>query len=313
MIKDIQGLHHVTALASDARQNNAFYTDVLGLRRVKTTVNFDAPDIYHLYYGDTQGAPGTIMTYFPFPGMRPGRPGKGEVGTTGFSIPTGAAPYWVERLVAHGVKGIAQDSMFGEARVGFDGPDGERLALIERNAEFGTPWTNSGVPADVAVRGFHSVRLRLAETARTAELLRFMGYAEAETDQNVTRYAIADGNAADLIDIEAAADARDAGQGAGSIHHVAFAVEDLAAEQRVRQALLDTGYQVTPVIDRDYFKSIYFRTPGGVLFEIATNDPGFARDEATDALGTALKLPAQHEHLRQTLSARLAPLDGMAA
>lgn len=313
MIKDIQGLHHVTALASDAARNNAFFTNVLGLRRVKATVNFDAPDVYHLYYGDAQGAPGTVMTYFPFPGMRSGRPGAGEVSTTAFAIPKGAATFWQERLAAADVQSLSQDTAFGEPRILFEGPDGEQLALVERDADFGEPWTGAGVPEDVAIRGFHSVRLRLADAGATGELLRFMGYREVETADGLTRFAVHEGNAADLIEIDAGGNRTGADQGAGSVHHVAFAVADLLTEERVRAALVDTGYQVTPVIDRDYFKSIYFRTPGGVLFEIATNDPGFARDEPNESLGSQLKLPTRHEHLRGKLATLLTPLEGVAA
>ena len=310
MINDIKGLHHVTSMASDARLNNAFFTETLGLRRVKQTVNFDAPDVYHLYYGDSRGSPGTVMTYFPFPGIKSGRPGSGEVSITAFAIPKGASAFWTERMTAKGVQNIAQETAFGETRILFDGPDGDRFALIESDAVFGSPWTGAGIPEDVAIRGFHSVRLRLSDGDQTAELLGFMGYDRLDTADGVTRFRIAgDGNAANLVEIEARKSLMPAEQGAGSVHHVAFAVPDLDAQHRVRSQIVDTGYQVTPVIDRDYFKSIYFRTPGGVLFEIATNDPGFDRDEPADALGLALKLPAKHEHLRAQLAEHLPPLD----
>jgi glyoxalase family protein len=308
MLNQIQGLHHVTSMASDARANNAFFTRALGLRRVKQTVNFDAPDVYHLYYGDGRGTPGSVMTYFPFPSIGPRAKGAGEVGETVFAVPEGALPWWRERLAARGVAGLAEGERFGEKRLRFTGPDGDELALVE--AEDGrAPWTGGGVGEDAAIRGFHGASLRLRDAGATAELLRFMSYAEAERDGEVVRFRREGGNGADVIDVETIPGAPRADLGAGSVHHVAFAVPDRAAQLEVRKALLDTGYQVTPVIDRDYFWSIYFRTPGGVLFEVATNEPGFDRDEDTTHLGEALKLPQQHAHLRPWLENHLEPIE----
>ncbi len=307
MLKQIKGLHHVTSLARDARQNNAFFTNVLGLRRVKKTVNFDAPDVYHLYYGDEAGTPGTVMTYFPFPNAARGRPGVGEVGRTAFTIPKGSASGWLDRLTTFDVTGLSQDSRFGETRVLFDGPDGDGFALVEAD-DNRTPWTGNGIGEDIAIRGFHSADMRLRNGAASAELLQFMGYEKYGTQGNVTRFIVPGGNAANAIDVEVTPEAQSALQGAGSVHHIAFAVENRARQLEVREALLDTGYQVTPVIDRDYFYAIYFRTPGGVLFEVATNEPGFDRDEDTAHLGEALKLPSQHEHLRARLESTMAPI-----
>ena len=305
----IRGLHHVTSLASDAQANNRFFTQVLGLRRVKTTVNFDAPDVYHLYYGDERGTPGSVMTYFPFPHAARGRLGTGEVGVTAFAVPKGALPYWKARLTAMNVPITQEETVFGEPRLGFTGPDGEYFALVEVDGDSRQPWTGAGVPEDVAIRGFHSASMRLRDAGRTAELLRFMGYEARDTSGGFTRFGIAGGNGADLIDIETLPEVGFGQQGAGSVHHIAFAVENRARQLEVRKALADTGYQVTPVIDRNYFWSIYFRTPGGVLFEIATNEPGFDHDEDTAHLGEALKLPAQHEHLRKRLEQTLVPLE----
>ncbi|MEM6304208.1 MAG: VOC family protein [Pseudomonadota bacterium] len=306
MIKDIKGLHHVTSMASDAATNNLFFTDTLGLRRVKKTVNFDAPEVYHLYYGDEVGTPGSVMTYFPFGQMPQGRRGAGEVGVTEFAVPQGSLAFWSERLAAKGVRGLTEDAAFGEKRLGFEGPDGDGFALVESTAQGRTPWTGNGVPEDTGVFGFHGARFRLQETEAAGELLRFMGYQKADTQGDITRYVIEGGNPADTIDLERVPDAaRRANQGAGSVHHIAFAVEDREAQLRVRKALLDTGYQVTPVIDRDYFWAIYFRTPGGVLFEIATNEPGFDRDEDTAHLGEALKLPLRYEPHRAQIEGLL--------
>jgi len=261
MIKDIKGLHHVTSMASDARQNNRFFTETLGLRRVKKTVNFDEPSVYHLYYGDEKGTPGTVMTYFPFAQMMTGRPGVGEVGETQFSIPKGAIGFWKERLIAKGATGIQADTVFGANRLRFTGPDGDGLALIETGDDAREGWLAEGISEDNAIRGFTGARFNLHDTAATEELLRFMGYERTEVEGNVTRFVIPGGNGA-----------------------------------------------VTPVIDRDYFWAIYFRTPGGVLFEIATNEPGFDRDEDTAHLGEALKLPNRYEPFRNQIEANLAPL-----
>ncbi|CUH75122.1 VOC family protein [Tropicibacter naphthalenivorans] len=307
MLNQINGLHHVTSLASGAQENNDFFTKVLGLRRVKKTVNFDAPDVYHLYYGDEQGTPGTVMTYFPFPNARRGRPGAGEVGTTAFSVPTGALPYWSERLARFGVQGLTPAERFGERRLEFKGPDGDGFALIESDDDR-APWV-ADAPAEVALRGFHSADMRLSPrgAASSAELLRFMGYEKDDSANGVTRFRVPGGNEAQVIDLTETSGPM-ADQGAGSVHHIAFSVDNREKQLEVRKALMDTGYQVTPVIDRDYFWAIYFRTPGGVLFEIATNEPGFDRDEDTAHLGEALKLPTQHEHLRSRLEERLAPI-----
>ena len=304
----IEGLHHVTAMAGDARANNAFFTGTLGLRRVKKTVNFDAPDVYHLYYGDEVGTPGSVMTYFPFPNIGRRRKGTGEVATTAFAVPKGALPWWRDRLVAHGVKDVAEDERFGERRLTFAGPDGEELALVEVD-DPRAPWTRGGVPAEAAIRGFRGAALRLRDGAATEELLRFMGYAGAGTQEGVTRLVREGGNGADVIDIETLPGAPLAELGAGSVHHIAFAVPDRAAQDAVRRALVDAGHHPSPPIDRDYFWAIYFRTPGGVLFEVATREPGFDRDEDIAHLGEALKLPRQHARLRPWLEEHLEPIE----
>lgn len=308
MTLPIHGLHHVTAIASSPQANNDFFTRTLGLRRVKKTVNFDDPGTYHFYYGDEQGTPGSVMTYFPFRNIGQGRPGVGEVGETAFSVPKGSLGFWKDRLLAQNVQGLVETETFGEKRLRFLGPDGDGLALTEIDGDPRLGWTGAGVNPAEAVRGFRGATLRLRDEGATAELLRFMGYDKLGTDDGVTRYGIANGNGADIIDIETLPGAEHAEQGAGSVHHIAFAVPDRAAQLEVRKALIDTGYQVTPVIDRDYFWAIYFRTPGGVLFEVATDEPGFTRDEPADRLGQALKLPTQHERLRDRIEAYLDPI-----
>jgi glyoxalase family protein len=307
MLTDIKGLHHVTSFAGNPQANNDFHTKVLGLRRVKKTVNFDAPDVYHLYYGDEAGTPGTVMTYFPFPNIGPGRAGTGEVGTTVFSIPKGSVEFWQKRLAERKVAGLSLSDSFGSKRLNFTGADGDGFALHETENDHRNPWSLT-VDADHAIRGFHSASLRLHDEGATAQLLKFMGYQSAGTHKGVRRYVRDGGNDANVIDIETLPSAAPAQPGSGTVHHIAFAVENRDAQLRVRKALLDTGYQVTPVIDRDYFWSIYFRTPGGVLFEIATNEPGFTRDEASAHLGEDLKLPKQHEHMRAFLEKHLQPI-----
>ncbi|MCM2457227.1 ring-cleaving dioxygenase [Rhizobium sp. CG4] len=308
MIKDIKGLHHITSMASDAQQNNRFFTDTLGLRRVKKTVNFDDPSVYHLYYGDENGTPGTVMTYFPFPNMMLGRPGVGEVGETQFAVPKGALSFWKDRFTAQGVGGIETDTAFGANRLRFIGPDGDAFALVETADDKRVGWVGEGVSDDVAIRGFSGARFNLHDTAATAELLSFMGYERTEAEGDVTRFVIPGGNGADTIDLVSLPKTPFARQGAGSVHHIAFAVDNREKQLEVRKALMDTGYQVTPVIDRDYFWAIYFRTPGGILFEIATNEPGFDRDEDTAHLGEALKLPSRYENFRDQIEANLVPI-----
>jgi len=250
-----------------------------------------------------------VMTYFPFPHIVRGRPGTGEVGTTVFSVPEGSLGYWEQRLTAAGTGNLQRNESFGQKRLSFSGPDGDGLALVEDKNDIRLPWTHGGVDADKAIRGFHSASLRLRDEGATAELLKFMGYDLAGTHDGIKRLVRPGGNGADFVDLETLPGVAHADLGAGSVHHIAFAVPTKADQLEVRKALLDTGYQLTPVIDRDYFFSVYFRTPGGVLFEIATNEPGFNRDEDTAHLGEALKLPRQHEHLRAQLEKTLEPLE----
>lgn len=309
MLGQINGLHHVTSLASDARRVDGFFTDALGLRRVKKTVNFDAPDVYHLYYGDEFGTPGSVMTFFPFPNAARGRRGTGEVGTTAFAIPEGASEFWAGRLAARAGDVTTGEDTFGARRVTFTAPDGDSFALVEDAGDTRAPWTGGGIDEDHAIRGFHSATLRVTEAAATEDLLRFIGYAPVERRGTIRRLAISGGTAG-VIDIDEQPGAAPAREGAGSVHHIAFAVDNRARQIEVREALLDAGYGITPVIDRDYFHAIYFRTPGGILFEVATNEPGFARDEAPNDLGQALKLPSRHEHLRDRLERQLPEIGG---
>jgi glyoxalase family protein len=304
----VHGLHHVTAITADARGNLAFWRDVLGLRFVKKTVNFDDPSIYHLYYGDELGRPGSAMTFFAWEQIAPGRRGVGEVAEVQLAVPADALAWWEERLDRAGCD-TTRGERFGAPRLGFRDADGLDLALVEAPDDAREPWAPPAVPAEVAIRGFHGVTLALGEAGATAAVLtELLDYRAVGEAGDVRRLVAPEGSAAPLVDL-ATSTAAPARLGAGSVHHVAFAVADRAAQDAVRTKLLRAGLQVTPPIDRDYFHAIYFRTPGGVLFEVATEAPGFTVDEPAAQLGTALKLPRQHEHLRAELERTLPPLD----
>ena len=309
MIGTIAGLHHVTMMASGAVANDRFYRETLGLRRVKKTVNFDQPDVYHLYFGDALGRAGTVMTSFPFGNVRRGVIGTGETELVVFSVPPGSLDAWSERLRAEGTPVIGTVEAFGVERLMFEGPDGEMLA-VEAATDAREPYVGAGLDPGQAIRGFRSVALRVRDAAPMRELLELMGYRSQGTEQETERLAIEGGNGAHLIDLHEVPDGASAKPGAGSIHHIAFSVPDDAAHVEARRILADAGYAVTPVIDRDYFNAIYFRTPGGILFEIATDTPGFTRDEDAARLGEGLRIPERHEHLRDHLERTLEPLDG---
>lgn len=309
MAHPVNGLHHVTAIASAPQANLDFYAKLLGLRFVKKTVNFDDPGTYHLYYGDALGRAGTCMTFFPWMQLPRGRAGTGEVGITQFSVPKGSLGFWETRLAAHDTRVNFRETLFGDDRLIFDDPDGTRLALVERAGDTREPWLQDGIGVDVAVRGFFGVTLVLQEAADTAALLTgLMNYDEAGRDGALTRYATKGDSLAGIVDIVAAPNLGPARQGAGRVHHVAFSVPTIADQTAIRETLAEAGVGVTQQIDRDYFMAIYFRTPGGVLFEIATEEPGFAVDEPAETLGQSLRLPKQHEHLRDTLERELPPL-----
>lgn len=305
----VSGLHHVTAIASDAAANHRFWTHVLGQRFIKKTVNFDDPETYHLYYGTRVGAPGTAMTFFPWAGMGRGRQGHGETAATRFSVPVGSVAFWRTWLTANGAPIRDDKTRFGDTGLMTADPDGTVIALIERDGDTREPWTTADIQADHAIRGFEGVTLRLPDGARTREVLTHaLGYREAGSDGNALRYVSENADTAGTVDLISMPGTAPAQPGAGSVHHVAFAVSDDAAHARAREIVADMGLAVTPFIDRTYFHSIYFREPGGVLFEIATNNPGFTMDEPEGTLGQTLQLPPQHEHLRAHLEATLTPL-----
>lgn len=307
----INGIHHVTAIAGPARRNLDFYSRMLGLRLVKKTVNFDDPTTWHLYFGDAGGNPGTILTFFPWEHVAPGRLGVGETQETAFRIPAAAVGYWTHRLIANGVAHDAPQKRFGETVLSFRDPDGMRLSLVAVPGSESEPaWNNGEVPVESAIRGFHGVTLLLDKTEATAAILRdVFGFVEAGREGNTIRMR-AEGTAhGGVVDLRAAGGFLPARMGAGSVHHIAFRAGDDAEQARMVKTLVETfGLRPTEQRDRNYFRSVYFREPGGVLFEIATDAPGFAIDEPAEDLGGALKLPPQYETRRAEIEAVLPAL-----
>ncbi|MDJ0388747.1 ring-cleaving dioxygenase [Roseomonas sp. E05] len=302
------GIHHVTAIAGNARRNLDFYTRTLGLRLVKKTVNFDDPGAYHFYYGDTGGSPGTILTFFPWEHAAPGRAGVGELQETVFRIPQGAIGYWTQRLVNQGVE---RTTRFGETVLRFRDPDGLRLALVGLPGIEAEPaWDHGEVPAEHAIRGFHSVSLMLEDAAPTGAILSdIFGFAEAAREGDTLRFQVPGTALGGIVDLRAVGGFLPARLGRGSVHHLAFRAADDAAEmEMVRRLAENHGLHSTEQKDRDYFRSVYFREPGHVLFEIATDVPGFAVDEPAERLGSALMLPRFLEGHRAAIEAALPDL-----
>lgn len=307
----IPGLHHVTAMTSSAQKNVDFYQGLLGLRLVKVTVNFDDPGSYHLYYGDELGRPGTALTFFVWEGAYRGRIGPAQVTTTSFLVQPGAIGFWVERLKAAGVKVTGPEDRFGESVIAFTDFDGMQLEIVGSSiASTIDPWKSGPVPADQAIRGFHSVTLSEEGYEHTARMLTdVMGYTRAGESGNRFRFLAAPGKGlACYVDVLCSPDAPHGRLGTGIVHHVAFRVADDAAEGAMLSVLNAGGANVSPVMDRVYFHSIYYREPGGVLFEIATDVPGFTQDEPVDKLGQKLQLPPWLEKHRDQIQAALPPI-----
>lgn len=298
----VNGLHHVTALAGDTQRNVHFYTHILGLRLVKKTVNFDAPDVYHLYYGDETGSPGSIMTFFPYGNIPRGRKGAGQLTYTAFSVPVAGMQFWLDRLQQFQIAHTVPLRRFEESYVRFDDFDGTGIELVFNDNDARPGYSNGEIPAEFAVRGFHTVTLEQIRPERTIDLLTNpMQHRLVAEEADLLRFEAGKGGSGNYIDIHVSPNALRALQGAGSVHHVAFSTDTDETQLQIQQLLAEGGYQVTPVQDRNYFHSIYFREPGGVLFEIATNPPGFAIDEPVESLGRSLKLPPQYEARRAKL------------
>lgn len=307
MAPTLSGIHHVTAITADVQRNVDFYAGLLGLRLVKKTVNFDDPGTYHLYYGDELGRPGSAMTFFVWPGAARGRQGTGQVTATAFSVPGSSLDYWMERLDEGDVPVEGPELRLGGEVLSFADPDGLRLELVApAETDPRTPWTGGEVPAEQAIRGFHSVTLSLVGHEETARVLtRRLGFGASGEERGRYRFGVAE--TAGTVDLLSQPD-RPAGlTAAGTVHHVAWRTPDADRQLAWREELVRAGHDVTPVLDRNYFRSIYFREPGGVLFEIATDGPGFAIDEPPERLGSGLMLPERLEPIRQELELRLPP------
>ncbi|HNC23285.1 MAG TPA: ring-cleaving dioxygenase [Opitutaceae bacterium] len=307
---NLLGLHHITAMASDPRANFEFYTRVLALRFVKKSVNQDDPGTYHLYYGDYTGSPGTALTFFPWPGLRRGRPGSGQSYATGFSVPQGSLEFWQERLARLGIKTEPVTERFGEKVLTTFDPDGLRLDLIAANEpDPREPAPSNDVPAAHAIRGFHSTTLGVVNpTATIAVLTQAMGYRLVATEGHRARYTVGAGGPGTYVDLLTDPALPRGVNGAGTIHHVAFRTPTDASQVEARSEVARTGLPISPVIDRAYFKSIYYREPSGILFEIATDQPGFTIDEPAETLGSKLGLPPHLEPHRAEIEAALPPL-----
>ncbi|HZY66253.1 MAG: ring-cleaving dioxygenase [Actinomycetota bacterium] len=306
MSTDTTGIHHVTAIAGEPQRNVDFYVGLLGLRMVKKTVNFDDPETYHLYYGDGDGSPGSIMTFFPWAHAPAGLQGTGQLTVTSFSIPESSLGYWTDRLIDHGVRFEKLSQRFDDTVVSFADPDGMKLELIASATDDRSPWEYGPVPAEHAVRGFHHVTLSERAPERTTKLMTdHLGFRQVEEGDGRYRFEADDGGPGNLVDVvDGSRDSRGR-MGVGTVHHVAFRADDDEHQLEIREEVAGLGYDVTPVLDRNYFHSIYFREPGGVLFEIATDPPGFAADEAPDKLGTSLKLPPWLEPRRERIEEAL--------
>jgi glyoxalase family protein len=302
----ITGLHHVTAIAGDARTNLEFYTGVLGLRLVKKTINYDDPETYHFYYGDGLGTPGTLLTFFPWSAQAErGRGGVHQANVISLAIPISSLGYWTHRLMEKHVKFTGPTEKNDTKVLSFQDPDGISLELVTTASPPANvqPWKNAPVPTEFAIRGIYSVQLWVLESKRTIELLQKLNYNILSTERNITRLTPQTGFG--LVEVRATGQFLAGQGGVGTIHHVAFRVPDDTAQAEARKLVMLESIQATEVQDRQYFRSIYFREPGGVLFEIATDSPGFNTDEDAEHLGEALKLPryleAQRDYIESVL------------
>lgn len=312
MTHPILGLHHVTATVNDAQADLDFWLSVLGMRLVKKTVNFDNHDVYHFYYGTEHGAPGTIWTTFPYKGrgVSVGVKGAGQVVKTSFSVPSASLGFWRRRLKDHSVETRDVETSFGEEAIRIDDPSGLWFELVGSDRDMRTPWTGNGVGAGEAIRGLHSVTMVVRSLGHTRELLTgLLGYRVVDEAENRTRVAAGGDAPGHVIDIVIDPDAEPAINGLGTVHHVAMAISTDEEQRRLREELLRMGLKATDIRDRCYFHSVYFREPGGVLFEVATVQPGFTVDENASALGRGLKLPPWEEQNRATIEANLPPVE----
>jgi glyoxalase family protein len=291
------GIHHITAMVNDAQRNIDFYAGVLGLRLVKKTINFDRPEVYHLYFANESGTPGTVITFFPWANQLKGRIGIGQVGVTSYVIPFGSLPFWRDRLKRFGVRYIQSDR-YGETYLQFQDPDGLEIELVERNDGPINTWSFGGVTPDVAVKGFGGATLISAQPHKTADVLEeILGLKTIGQEESFLRFK-SEAEIGNTIDIKLTPSVRGL-MGAGTVHHIAWRAKDEEDHIRWRELLLEKGYYPTEILDRNYFKALYFHEGGGILFEIATDPPGFTIDEPISELGEKLMLPSWLESRRE--------------
>ena len=303
------GLHHLTAITADPRANLGFYTRVLGLRLVKRTVNFDDPSAYHLYYGDATGTPGTLLTFFHWPGAARGRMGGGQVAGIQLAASPGSQEFWADRLRAAGYPAVP-GLRFGEGLLRTVDPDGIPLEILACPDDPRGGWTGTDVPLPHQLRGMAGAELRVRDSSRTERVLRdLLGWRETATESGRRRWSAGAGRPGQWLDLVEPAAAGSGRPGSGTVHHLALRTADVPASETLRERLLTAGAAPSPVIDRTYFRSVYFREPGGILLELATDGPGFLVDETVETLGTALMLPPAFEPARAAVIAALPALD----
>lgn len=299
------GIHHITAFATNVQDNVDFYAGVLGLRLVKQTVNFDAPEVYHLYFGNEVGSPGTAITFFPFEGSRRGKIGGGQVGWTTFAVPAGTLPFWENRLAKFGIS-TSREQRFGESYLRFRDYDGLQLELVEREEGPPSKWSFGGIAAERAIKGFGGAVLYSTFPQRTLQVLQdVLGMEKVGAENGLVRFR-AGGDRGNRIDVNEKPLDRGWG-GSGTVHHIAWRARDDEDHRKWRDHVIRHGFPATPIVDRNYFKALYFREEGGILFEIATDPPGFERDEPFDALGGKLMLPEWLEPHRAQIEQGLKP------
>ncbi len=309
MNTSVHGIHHVTAIAGDAQENLDFYAGVLGMRLVKRSVNQDAPDTYHLFYADGAGTPGTDLTFFPWPAMGPARLGTGAIVEVPLAVPPGSLSYWRKRFEEGGVQTGETETRFGETTLPFSDPHGLRLALVETSDERPfVSWERSPVPSEFQIRGMHTVTLWEREIGPTETLLARVGFTLIGEENGRRRYGVDGGGSGRLVEMRELPNERRGRWGTGGVHHVAWCTNDVPEEMTTRAIIEQTGLQPTPLIDRFWFQSVYFKEPGGVLFELATDGPGFGVDEDMEHLGEQLVLPPWLDPDRAAIEAALPPL-----
>ncbi|HEY1095828.1 MAG TPA: ring-cleaving dioxygenase [Alphaproteobacteria bacterium] len=294
------GIHHITAMASDPKRNFDFYTKILGMRFIKKTVNYDDPTTYHFYFADKTGTPGTVLTFFPHPGLPRGKAGRGQAVEIAFAVPKSSLAFWIDRFHQKGIDYQGPEDRFGDRLIRITDPDGLFIELVGvDDVPSDNVWITDEIGADVAIRGFHGITLWVEDYTKTAALLtKHLGFQEAGMENSRYRYTTGKSGFGQVVDLRHLPGWERGRNGAGTIHHVAWRVGDDDSEVAVRDALAAEGFNITPVIDRNYFHSVYFREPNGVIFELATDAPGFAIDESVDELGHNLMLPPRYEAQR---------------